>query len=258
MTENNNNIEDKKDRLVVYTALFGDYDDLIDPPKKFEGCDFVCFTDQKLLKSDLWEIRLVEDCDLPPNMMNRRYKILPHLFFPEYERSLYVDANIKLLNNPFNLVNKYLGKSLFSAPKHPWRNCIYQEARECIYLKKERYESIAPQIKKYRESGMPENFGLTENNVLIRFHNDLKVIALMISWWDEINVGAKRDQLSLPYVLFKHEFDISLIEESSRSKNAYLIALQHKIKKSFILQKLTTLDYLFRKKILSRFGLWPL
>jgi hypothetical protein len=28
-----------KNKLVVYTALFGDYDDLIEPKEKFEECD---------------------------------------------------------------------------------------------------------------------------------------------------------------------------------------------------------------------------
>jgi len=42
-----------KNKLVVYTALFGDYDNLIEPKEKFEGCDFICFTDQKHLTSDV-------------------------------------------------------------------------------------------------------------------------------------------------------------------------------------------------------------
>jgi len=29
-----------KNKLVIYTALFGDYDDLIEPKEKFEGCNF--------------------------------------------------------------------------------------------------------------------------------------------------------------------------------------------------------------------------
>lgn len=30
-----------KNSFVVYTALFGDYDDLIEPRDNFEGCDFI-------------------------------------------------------------------------------------------------------------------------------------------------------------------------------------------------------------------------
>lgn len=45
-----------KNKFVVYTALFGNYDDLIDPKENYEGCDFICFTDQKHLTSDIcWD-----------------------------------------------------------------------------------------------------------------------------------------------------------------------------------------------------------
>jgi hypothetical protein len=32
-------VDGVKNKLVVYTALFGNYDDLIEPKEKFEGCD---------------------------------------------------------------------------------------------------------------------------------------------------------------------------------------------------------------------------
>ena len=41
---------------VIYTAIIGGYDTLVEPDYKPEGWDFVCFTD-KDLKSDTWEIR---------------------------------------------------------------------------------------------------------------------------------------------------------------------------------------------------------
>ncbi|MGR4118261.1 hypothetical protein K8Q22_07980 [Klebsiella pneumoniae] len=37
-----------KNNIVVYTALFGDYDELIEIPEGMHKCDFICFTDQKL------------------------------------------------------------------------------------------------------------------------------------------------------------------------------------------------------------------
>jgi len=228
MTENNNNIEDKKDRLVVYTALFGDYDDLIDPPEKFEGCDFVCFTDQKHLKSDIWEIRLVEDCDLPPNMMNRKYKILPHLFFPEYERSLYVDANIAILKNPKELSDKYLSRFDFVAPKHFTRDCVYDEAKECIVLMKDKTENIKKQMQRYKEKGFPSRFGLSENNILLRRHSNESVITLMESWWQELQKETKRDQLSLPYAMWKSGVKYQFMEESARQGKGYLGYSLHK------------------------------
>ena len=42
----------RKNNVVIYTAIFGDYDDLKEPPKKLaRNCDFICFTNNKKLKS---------------------------------------------------------------------------------------------------------------------------------------------------------------------------------------------------------------
>ena len=40
---------------VVYTAIIGGYDTLVEPTYKPKGWDFVCFSDRDL-KSDNWEI----------------------------------------------------------------------------------------------------------------------------------------------------------------------------------------------------------
>ena len=254
MTENTKNQSiDKKNRFVVYTALFGDYDDLIDPPEKFEGCDFVCFTDQKHLKSDVWEIRLVEECDLSPNMMNRRYKILPHLYFPEYERSLYVDANISILKNPKDLSDKYLSQFSFVAPKHFARDCLYDEAKECIVLMKDKTNNIKKQMKRYKEAGLPSQFGLSENNILLRQHSKKSITALMEGWWRELQKETKRDQLSLPFVLWQLGLEYHFMDESARQGKGYLAYSLHRgfIDKLFMNKLKDKLKFSFRRLIIN-------
>ena len=162
----------KKDKLVVYTALFGDYDDLIDPVEKFKGCDFVCFTDRKDLESDIWEIKIINEIDLPPNMINRKYKMFPNVFLPEYDISLYVDSNIFIKRNPVELLDKYLTHYDIALPKHFARNCIYEEAKEVIKLGKEKREIVEKQMSFYKKEGFPNDLGLTENNVILRKHNN--------------------------------------------------------------------------------------
>lgn len=214
-----------KKKFVVYTAIFGDYDDLIDPKEKFEGCDFICFTDQKHLKSDIWEIQYIKDCDLPPNMMNRKYKILPHLFLSEYEWSMYVDANIAILGNPLELAEKYLNKYNLVMPKHFVRDCIYEEAKECVRIGKTKENETQIQMNNYKKEGFPKNFGLGENNILLRKHNDNKIIKLMNEWWKQLNIGTKRDQLSLAYVLWKNGEKFCFMEESARGNDYFKIKI---------------------------------
>lgn len=227
--------------LLVYTALFGDYDELIEPKNNFHGCKFICYTDQNNLKSDIWEIRLVEKYDLLPIMMNRKYKLLPHLFFSNYQKSLYVDGNVYILKNPLTLSCLYLDSYDIAIPFHFKRNCIYKEAKEVIKLKKAIRDEVENQVFNYKKEGFPSNFGLTENNIIFRNHNKLTSILLMEEWWKEINYFTKRDQLSLMYVSWKNKIHIKMIKETARGGEYFNLRL-HKSEKcanevNFFLEK---------------------
>lgn len=210
-----------KNKFVVYTALFGDYDDLIDPKEKYEGCDFICFTDQKHLKSDIWEIRIVEEIDLPLNMMNRRFKLLPHLFLSEYDTSLYVDTNIFIIKNPIILTEKYLHQYNIAIPLHPHRNCIYDEAPIVIDIKKANESEVNKQINFYLSEGYPPKYGLTENNIIFRNHNNKDIINLMEDWFKLLKKFSKRDQLSLMYLVWKNKCCIKKINEGARGSEYF-------------------------------------
>lgn len=233
----------KKNRLVVYTALFGDYDELIDPSEMFSGCDFVCFTDQAHLKSDIWEIRLIEECDLPPNMMNRKYKILPHLYFPEYENSLYVDANVGILKNPKDLAVKYLSQYDFVAPKHFARDCIYDEAFVLIRSGRVEIIKLYMQTYKYLKKGYRCQTKMAENNILFRKHNNLNLLSQ--EWWELFFNGVSRDQLSLAYIAWRLSVNVKISNEISSRKGEFFLINQHKNKiKSPIIAKFFRLVFL--------------
>ena len=45
-----------KNKVVVYTTIFNNYDSLNDPPIFYKEVDYICFTDSKKIKSDNWKI----------------------------------------------------------------------------------------------------------------------------------------------------------------------------------------------------------
>jgi hypothetical protein len=159
--------------------------------------------------------------------MNRKYKILPHLFLSEYDKSLYVDANIAIVDNPMDLANKYLTKYDMVMPKHFARNCVYDEAKECVILGKIKYDETKKQMGKYKKEGFPINFGLGENNIVFRKHNNENIIKLMNYWWEELNIQTKRDQLSLSYVLWKNGKKFNYMDESARNEKGYFKYILH-------------------------------
>lgn len=217
-----------KNKFVVYTALFGNYDYLIDPKEKYQGCDFICFTDQKNIKSSFWDIKVVEDIDLPLNMMNRKYKILPHLFLAKYESSMYIDTNIYIQSNPIFLAKKYLKNANIAVPRHFSRNCIYNESEIVIKAKKVKRASIVKVLNIFINSGFPKEFGLTENNIIFRTHNNIEIINLMNEWWDFLIEYIQRDQISFMYLVWKNNINLNILDINARG-NKYFRIKPHKV-----------------------------
>ena len=85
--------------LIIYTALIGQNEGLNRQPV-FEKCKFrkICFTDDKELTSDDWEIRHVE-LILPSDnhRSQRNIKLRPHLLLKEFRYSLYIDNTVVLI-----------------------------------------------------------------------------------------------------------------------------------------------------------------
>lgn len=199
----------RESRIVVYTCITGGYDNLIKPSFVTPGIDYVCFTDNKLLKSDIWKIRPIPEELLSYSKVKqqRGVKILPHRYLPEYDISVWVDANMDTKGN----VKTYLDGLDFDTykvfiPEHPVRKCIYKEKDECVRIRKIKDDGIAlanKQMARYRAEKFPENYGLVQSNIVIRKHNDPYSKELMETWWNELKDYSHRDQLSFNYALWK-------------------------------------------------------
>lgn len=239
-----NNMND----LVVYTALFGAYDHIAPPPKN-AICDYICFTDQPSIAPG-WTVIKVDSTNESPVLLNRKFKMLAHKYLSKYTGSLYIDSNIKLKKDPIAVIEKYLSYSSLACPKHFERDCIYLEIKECIKLGKITQQEGNELAIKYKAEKYPERFGLTENNILIRSHNDKKLIGLMELWWESFLAGAKRDQLSLMYLCWKHNFRISQMIESSRNNNKYFSYRMHNSEMP-IVEKVATYIKIKKEKYLA-------
>jgi hypothetical protein len=236
---------------VVYTAVFGNYDRV--PPVNPEwDCDFICFTDNPGLVSPGWQVVTVHLNNESPAQANRRYKMLPHKYLSAYESSLYVDGNIKLVADPSPLFGKYLRNSVVAIPRHQERNCAYVEASLCIERGLVSKEITEHQMARYAADGFPRKFGMTENGIILRKHDDEDVRAMMASWWDEYCGGGRRDQLSLPYLIWKKKVAVNLMEETARNNNKYFrITLHTVVRRSSLVGRVV--DYIACNRYRSNF-----
>lgn len=213
----------RKAKLVVYTCITNDYDDL----KEIEiykylnnNWDYVCFSDnENLIKQGqlgIWEVRPLQFAELDNTRNNRWHKLLPHRIFPEYEESIYIDANINILSS-FLCDEIEKRHESFILPKHFKNLCIYSEYNDVKKAGLDEDKIIDSELEVIKQSGMPENFGFAENNILYRKHHEAQIVKIDEEWWSMVENYAKRDQLSLVYILWKNNINVNKITfENSR------------------------------------------
>ena len=198
----------EKNKRVVYTCITGGYDTIIEPKVVTNGFDYVCFTDNIKMESNIWNIRpLPKETEGLTQVKKQRYvKINPHLHLSEYDVSIWVDGNVTIKSNLNEFTDKYLTNEYsIYVPKHPSRTCIYSESNAVVAMKKDTKENVTPQIERYKEEGFPKNYGLLQSNIILRKHNDKDCVRFMEQWFDELKNGSHRDQLSFNYVAWKNE-----------------------------------------------------
>ncbi len=194
--------------MTIYTCITGNKDILNDNINT-KGVRAVCFTDNPELKSDVWEIKLIPNLFKDIRRDSRVVKMLPHIYFPHTEYSLYLDANI-ILKVPLNrLIKEWLQDTDIAVFGHTTRDCLFDEAKECIRLELDNKETIEQHIEKYKN--FPKHKGLYQCGVILRRHTP-QIKRLNEAWWAEYCTGCKRDQVSFPYVLDREGVTINSIK----------------------------------------------
>lgn len=195
---------------VVYSASIG-MPVCHEPTFKNPGWDHLFFTDSDK-PCEGWEARRVD----PPNKsyqaprrLARFLKIKCHVTLPDHSISLWIDSKWQLAVDPDDLVAKYMPEGVdLVVMRHGWISNIYDEAKLVLKLKMDDPGIIAAQLARYRKEGLPEQPGdHAATGLLLRRHTPV-MKSLMNEWWDEVEAGSCRDQISFDYVMRKHSVKI--------------------------------------------------
>lgn len=207
-----------KNGVVVCTALAGNYERLLPPAFLNDGWRYVCFTDSDATDSKIWETAKIPYDDPDPIRRARWVKLhLPELF-PDAEWVIWLDANIIIVSDLSGLTERREGLSLIP---HPVRSCPYEEGRVCVQARKDFADVIEPQLALYKNEGLPEKSGLWETNVMLLKPSDPTVRKVFADWWNELEKHSRRDQISLPYALFKNGVKPATLFPENRSAHNY-------------------------------------
>lgn len=201
----------REERIAVYTSLIGPYDTLKEPLLHPDNVDYYIFTDQPIQSGSQWkslDIRslLPSGIQRDPVACNRWCKFHPHLLFPDYQYSIYIDSNIWVFSDLTPLT-----ASLDSFPvamfRHKKRNCVYEEIQACLDQNKGDRGRLEQQVDELKALGIPPHWGLLEASVIARQHLDPACVSLMEKWWDSFMLGSGRDQISLIECLWRDGID---------------------------------------------------
>ena len=239
--------------LIVYSALFGDYDQISDAPCHTPQTHFVLYTD-KLRAVKGWTQIIVDLNQFPsPALANRAFKFFPHQLFPNTATSLYSDANIEFLCDPIPAVKNALGKkTVVSVTPHLERACIYDEAVECVVLRRATYNSVKNHMETLLEAKYPKNYGLGENCLIARKHNNTKLILAQQSVWQDLINAVPRDQLSLKFRLWEQGLSLGTGLPSARTRNSFWRYKMHTTDHTNIFKKIIKkIDILLRRRLIT-------
>lgn len=201
---------------VIYTSVTDGYDPLMQPAVIDPEFDYVCFSnDFPQGRNGVWEIRPIPFQHPDALVLSRYAKLQPHAVFPEYECSVWMDANIRIVAPDFYaLVREQMERGSLSAHVnhvHEGRDCAYDEIETCLRYAKIGLKDALRQYAHLRKNHYPRHQGLYENNIIYRRHNDPSVRKMNDRWWAEFLQYARRDQFSLNYIYWQEGFTPALL-----------------------------------------------
>ena len=218
--------------IAVYTCITQSYDSLKAPLIIDNRFAYFCFTDNPSSVIPPWEFLPISLKGLSPKDQNRYIKMHPHEFLPDYDVTVYVDGSIQIVGDIQELILRaFSSREDIFLYRHPQRNCVYSEAAACAHFSHEWIWTIASQMRRYSKGGYPVDNGLFEAGVIIR-KQSASMRRLMEEWWREYCDGAKRDQLSLPYVAWRYAIPLgSLGASDPRLERRFFWFINHPSKR---------------------------
>lgn len=220
-----------KKKIAVYTCVVGGYDKVSDPTIINENIDYFIFSDRNI-QSRIWNQISIPSklLELGNNtLINRYLKFHPQELFDGYDYVIYVDGNVQVSSDITPLL-KYTENRLGVAfHSHGYRDSIYDEVEVLIkVVKRGDPDKLTKQIAGYRQEGFPDNYGLPEATIILTDLSNNMAITFFTQWWEEfLKSQSLRDQIALPYVLWKNGIatsEVTLLGNNLRNSSKFMVA----------------------------------
>lgn len=190
-------------KRAVFTALMGGYERLNEQPIAAQSdIPFICFTDDPELRSDSWDVRVVEPrFDMDSIRSARHLKLLGAALLPEASETLWIDNSVKLRTAPERILDEWLSSADIAMPVHSYRASVMGEFDAVatdgyddpgrVYEQLIHYATVSPNTLREKPYW----------TALLARRSSPAVDAAMQLWHDHLLRYSRRDQLSINFVL---------------------------------------------------------
>jgi hypothetical protein len=206
-------------RRVVYTALFGNYEALVEQPiaKGVPGVDFVCFSDIPR-DSASWRVVVV---DLPVRgdivRSARSIKILGHEALRQFDEWLWIDNRVVLRTSPECILDSWLTGFDLAIPLHDHRSSVadeYQAVLRAGFDSPYRVREELAVLRRDLPSVLAERPLWTG---LMARRPSASVDNWAATWMAMVLLYSRRDQLSVNYAIATSQLTTNIVLVDNRS-----------------------------------------
>lgn len=201
-------------RICVYTCLTGEYEKLSEI-KKESGIDYICYTNNKKIISNTWNVKYIDsDEKLGNHKLARKIKILGTEELKKYDIVVWCDAQITFTKSIKKFIKQFVDIKTYDLVglKHYCREKVFDEIDACLVSKKDSFESLKKSQEYLVNNNYPDNNGLMETGVIFRDFKNEKVQASMKLWFEILSKYSHRDQLSFNFSAWKNNLKVNLLE----------------------------------------------
>lgn len=196
-------------RFLVFTAQFGGYDPIMPVFRPVAGVEYLVLSDRGMRLPKPWKLRkIVPPVELTTDRMrNRYYKIHATRLLPEFDRSLYIDAHVQIIDDMTSLFAEFaMSESCLGLMKHHRSISVEDEVERSLRYARITREDVEKnwesQRARQRAAGFEDDLGVFRGGFILRNHRCDEVAQFEDAWWEELRRGVTRDQVALPFALW--------------------------------------------------------
>lgn len=214
------------DKKIILTANLGNFDNNVDPVKQSPPIDFHRWTDENY----------PPNIGLTPRLQYRIPKTHGWQMRPGYDKYIWLDGSMSFTNEDDAQwhIDK-LGDDDILLYKHPWRSTVKEEVEHIEdHLRRKR-----PYITRRYAGGWHREFldrmtreGCPDDtlyaSMVFAYKNTPRVQSALADWWYLGSLYFTCDQVQLPYIVWKYNLSVKVVEDDPFDSDHIKLRSSHK------------------------------